>query len=225
MLKYTLPALAAAALVGAAFWFSAPRPAETVTSTTALGLSEIRDVQATPEDREGYFEWTVGSEDAPVTIIEYGSFTCPHCATFHLDVLPRLKAEFVETGKARFVYREVYFDKYGLWAGIMARCGGEERYPGMVDLIYERQATWARGSDSEVFENLSRLARLAGIGDDQIAECARDEANALMLVSVYQENAERDGITSTPSFMINGTRYGNMSLQAFRDLIAEKAGN
>jgi len=85
-------------------------------------------------------DMVMGAEDAPVEIIEYASFTCPHCARFHADVWPQLKADYVETGKVRFIYREVYFDRFGLWASMIARCGGEGRFFAFTDLIYKEQA-------------------------------------------------------------------------------------
>ena len=84
-------------------------------------------------------DMVMGAADAPVEIIEYASFTCPHCANFHATTYPLLKADYIDTGKVRFVYREVYFDRFGLWASMIARCGGEMRFFGMAELIYEKQ--------------------------------------------------------------------------------------
>ena len=84
-------------------------------------------------------EMTLGSEEAEVHIVEYASYTCPHCATFHTEIYPRLKKDYIETGKVRFTYREVYFDKYGLWASMIARCAGPEKFFGLTDLIYKSQ--------------------------------------------------------------------------------------
>ena len=82
-------------------------------------------------------DFGIGEADAPVTIVEYASFTCPHCAHFHDDVFKKLKADYIDTGKVQFVYREVYFDRYGLWAAMMARCGGEMRYFGITDMLFD----------------------------------------------------------------------------------------
>ena len=87
-------------------------------------------------------DMVMGAADAPVEIIEYASFTCPHCANFHANIYPLLKADYIDTGKVRFVYREVYFDRFGLWASMIARCGGEMRFFGMAELIYEKQREW-----------------------------------------------------------------------------------
>lgn len=224
-LKIAAVAALALALVagGGLFWTSSQRSAVAVPGLTELGLSpSAASAQAAEIDREGYFELVLGAEDAPITFIEYASFTCPHCATHHRNVFPLLMEEFIETGKMRFILREVYFDRFGLWAGMVARCTGPERYKGMVSLLFERQAQWARGSDAEVFDNLRRLGRLAGMTDDEIDACAQDRDMQRMLVSVYQENAARDGINSTPSFVINGQRYNNMAWSDLRALLNSK---
>ena len=90
----------------------------------------------------------VGNADASVTVIEYASFTCPHCASFHAGPYKKLKKDYIDTGKIKFVFREVYFDKVGVWSSLIARCGGQERFFGIADLIFKGQKEWARaGSD------------------------------------------------------------------------------
>ncbi len=83
----------------------------------------------------------MGQEDAPVTLIEYASFTCGHCGTFHEENMPKLKAEYIDTGKVRFIQRDVYFDAVGLWAGILARCGSDDKYYSVGDMIFDQQKT------------------------------------------------------------------------------------
>lgn len=175
-------------------------------------------------DTSGILEMTQGAEDAPVTVVEYASFTCPHCANFHKGPYKELKENYIDTGKVKFVYREVYFDRYGLWAGMVARCGGAERYFGITDLIYDQQSDWARGEPAQIAENLRRIGRTAGLTDDQLDSCLTDSAKAEALVALYQKNAEADEINSTPSFIVNGEKYGNMSYAAFADLIDGKIG-
>ena len=94
-------------------------------------------------------DYALGNPDAAVTVIEYASFTCPHCREFHDAVWPQLKKNYVDTGKIKFVMREVYFDRYGLWAGMVARCGGELRYYGIVDILFNTQKDWAASNDPE----------------------------------------------------------------------------
>lgn len=167
-------------------------------------------------------EMQLGNPDADVTVVEYASFTCPHCRTFHDTVFDELKENYIDTGKINFVYREVYFDRYGLWAAMVARCGGADRYFGIADLIYEQQEEWVQGEPAEIVANLRRIGKTAGLDDDQLDTCLGDAEKAQALVETYQANAEADEITSTPSFVIDGTKYSNMSYDEFSSILDEK---
>jgi len=169
-------------------------------------------------------EMTIGAEDAPVTIIEYASFTCPHCANFHKNVFGGLKAEFIDTGKVKFILREIYFDRFGLWAGMIARCGGPEKYFGIVDLLFTKQNQWVEsGADpSTIVENLKQLGRIAGLTDDAMETCLIDKEMATALVEEFQRTSVADDVRSTPSFVINGEKYGNMSLAKMTAILNEK---
>ena len=170
-------------------------------------------------------EMTKGDPEAPVEVIEYASYTCPHCATFHQNVLPQLEEDYIDPGRVHFTYREVYFDKYGMWASMIARCGGAERFFGITDLIYDAQSDWARaGSDMAVAGELRRIARLAGLGEEQVEACLSDADKLRSLVAWYQENAEEHGIQSTPSFVIDGETYQNMSYAEFTEVLDEALG-
>ena len=169
-------------------------------------------------------EMVLGSESASVTVIEYASSTCPHCKTFHEETFKEFKANYIDTGKVRFIFREVYFDRYGLWAGLVARCGGSDRYFGIMDMIFARQAEWtAAGSEAEVAENLARIGRTAGLKDEEVNACLRDRELARAMIAVYQENAETHGIRSTPSFIIDGELItGARSYEEFSAIIDSK---
>ena len=170
-------------------------------------------------------EMTLGEADAPVTVIEYASFTCPHCRRFHEGPFKQLKADYIDTGKVQFVYREVYFDRYGLWAGMVASCGGPVRYFGLVDLIYERQAEWTASNDpAQIAENLRGLGRIAGLTNEQLDACLTDGEKAQAMVALWQQRAEADDINSTPSFLIDGVKYGNMNYADFSRILDEKLG-
>lgn len=170
-------------------------------------------------------DMVMGAADAPVEIIEYASFTCPHCANFHATTYPLLKADYIDTGKVRFVYREVYFDRFGLWASMIARCGGEMRFFGMAELIYKKQKEWGASGDPVVIvEELRKLAKTAGLTDEMLDECMNDAEQAKALVAWYQANAERDDINSTPSFLIDGEKFSNMAYPEFQKILDEKIG-
>ena len=164
-----------------------------------------------------------GSPDAKVEIIEYASYTCPHCASFHAGPYKDLKKDYVDTGKVKFVFREVYFDRFGLWASMIARCAGPDRFFGMTDLIYKEQSLWSRAGDpAAIVAELRKIGLKGGQDNDTLDACLEDADNAKALVAWYQENAERDNIRSTPSFLINGEPYSNMNYVDFSAIIDEK---
>ena len=193
------------------------------TNTAQYAVPGAAMAQEANTETKEIVEMVLGAEDAPVEIIEYASYTCPHCANFHTNVFDDIKKNYIETGKVKFVYREVYFDKYGIWASLIARCGGEEKFFGITDLIYKGQKEWARaGSDGAIADELRKIGKLAGIGQDEVEACLTDANYIRALVEWYQANAERDNIQSTPSFLIDGEPYSNMSYAEFAETLDEK---
>ena len=210
---------AAVAAIGLGAYFVTSPASNTVTPADPFGAANAQE--AADVDTSSIVDMSLGNPDAPVTIIEYASYTCPHCARFHEGAFKELKANYIDTGKINFIYREVYFDRYSLWASIVARCGGTpESFFGMSDLIYEKQAEWSRaGGPAEIADELRKIGRLAGLNDAGMETCLQDADKARTLVAWYQENATEDGIESTPSFVINGTKYTNMSYAEMSELI------
>lgn len=186
-------------------------PAEEATTEETAAAEEPGAIQ----------DMTQGVEDAPVTIVEYGSFTCPHCAAWHEESYEQLKEEYIDTGKVRFIFREVYFDRFGLWASMIARCGGEMRFFPIHDMIYEQQREWVGDQQPQtIADNLRRLGLAAGIGQEQLDACLNDAAQAEALIAWYQANAEADAIDSTPTFLINGEKAsGEMPYEEFKALV------
>ena len=174
-------------------------------------------------DTSGIKDMSIGNPDATVTVIEYASFTCPHCAAFHADSFKKLKADFIDTGKINFINREIYFDRFGLWAGITARCGenAENRYFGIIDMMYEQQRDWANsGNPPEVIvEKLRTIGKTAGLTDADLDVCFRDGDRAQALYATYLKNSEADGVQATPSFVINGELHRNMPYEDLKALI------
>ena len=204
----------AAALVAGAFALNLSSPQNGL----LVGMANAQT--DTPADPAAIPDMVIGSADAPVKITEYASFTCPHCANFHATVWPQLKANYIDTGKVQFTYREVYFDRFGLWASMMARCGGEMRFFGMTDMIYDKQRDWtASGDPATIAQDLRKLGKTAGLTDAMLDECMNDAAQAQNLVAWFEANAKADDINSTPSFIINGTKYSNMSYEDMAKII------
>lgn len=210
---------AAVAVIGLGAYFVTTPSSTSVTPADPFGAANAQE--AADIDTSSIVDMTLGNPDAPVTVIEYASYTCPHCARFHQDAYKQLKADYIDTGKINFVYREVYFDRYGLWASMIARCAGStEAFFGMTDLIYENQSEWSRaGEPSAIVGELRKIGLLAGLDGDTLEACLQDADKARTLVAWYQQNASEDGIESTPSFMINGQRYTNMSYPEMAELI------
>ena len=216
-MKRILPMVAAALVgVGAYFLFvhepsnSAPQTAA-VTSTTSVDVADNADENA-DLDIASIPDMMIGNQDAKVTVIEYASYTCPHCASFHAGTYKELKRDYIDKGKINFVFREVYFDRYGLWASMIARCAGPDKFFGMTDLMFKNQSQWTRaGEPAAIIDELRKIGRLAGMDGDTLEACLNDDEKAKTLVAWYQEKAGADEIESTPSFVINGKKYSNMS--------------
>lgn len=170
-------------------------------------------------------EMMQGDLDAPIEMIEYASFTCPHCATFHADVYPKLKINYIDKGLVKFIYREVYFDKYGMWASMIARCAGADRFFGMTDQIYRKQSDWARAeSDVAIVNQLRKIGLVAGLDESQLSACLQDGVKLRALVEWYSVNAKRDEIKSTPTLIINGEKHSNQSYEQLTEILDEILG-
>lgn len=145
----------------------------------------------------------LGDADAPVTVIEYASLTCGHCAAFHTDTYPGFKEKYVDTGKVRMIFRDFPLDQMALAAAMIARCdGAPEKYHAFVDLFLRQQKKWTRAED--VMGELRRMARLGGLTDDAVKACLSNETLGQSVLDRAREAQDSHGISSTPSFIING---------------------
>jgi protein-disulfide isomerase len=210
---------AAVAAIGLGAWFVTSPGPNMAAPADPFGAAQAQEAGVI--DTSSIAEMSLGNPDATVTVIEYASYTCPHCARFHEDAFKQLKADYIDTGKINFIYREVFFDRYGLWASLVARCGGTtQSFFGMSDMIYAQQSEWTRaGEPAQIADELRKIGRLAGLDNETLEACLQDGDKARTLVAWYQENATADGIDSTPSFVINGTKYSNMSYAEMSELI------
>ncbi len=143
----------------------------------------------------------MGSDHAPVTIIEYSSLTCPHCAEFNEKTLPQIKADYIDTGKVRYISRDFPLDKVALEAAQMARCVPPERYFAVTDLLFKSQANWMRADDPVAA--MSPLGKFAGMSDSALKACF---ANTKLQEAIVAEDADGDKkykIEATPTFIFN----------------------
>lgn len=168
-------------------------------------------------------ERALGDPDAPVTIIEYASMSCSHCAAFHKNMLPWLKETYIETGKVRFVFRDFPLNGPAVWGAMTARCAKPDRYFAFLDMLFAKQRDWAFGEDPKAA--LAKLARVGGIGKTAFDKCMADQELQDRIVQSRSDAVERYNVRSTPSFIIDGkTVTGGMSEEKFTKLI-EEAGS
>jgi protein-disulfide isomerase len=196
-------AVVAAAIAGGLYWRSQ--------SESGAGSGEPGD-KKDPEIAElmaaGPLEdISLGKVDAPNTIVEYSSMTCPHCAQFHTDVLPELQKKYIDNGQARLILREFPLDGLAVAAFMLARCAGPDRYYPMVNALFETQKTWAMpGADGK--EKLLMIAKQAGFSKEKFDQCLADKELFDKIVAVRTRAPEKYGVESTPQFFVNGKRLG-----------------
>lgn len=150
-------------------------------------------------------DMTMGAEDAPIEVIEYASMTCPHCASFHHATWPKLKENWIDTGKVRFVFREFPFDRPGLAAAMLARCGGEQRFFAFIDILFKQQEKWTRAQDP--MAELRRIATLGGVSPEAFDRCLASEELQDMILESRLTGHEKFGVQGTPTLIINGEKH------------------
>jgi protein-disulfide isomerase len=163
-------------------------------------------------------EMALGDPNAPVTVVEYASMTCPHCATFHVQTYPEIKKRYIDTGKVRFVFREFPLDQLAAAGFMLARCAGEDRYFPMVEALFEQQRTWAQSEDP--LARLFAVARQAGFTQRTFEECLANQELLDKIATVRQRASEVYGVNSTPTFFINGKiERGDMTIEGMSKAI------
>ncbi|WP_439500521.1 DsbA family protein [Aminobacter ciceronei] len=159
----------------------------------------------------------LGKADAPVTIVEYASMTCPHCAHFHETTLPALKTKYIDTGKARLIYREFPFDPLAEAGFMLARCSKDNYFP-MVDVLFKQQQSWAGSQNPK--DALLQISKLAGFTQESFEACLTDQ-KLLDDIRAVRARGENDfKVDSTPTFFINGKVYkGAMTIEEMSAVI------
>jgi protein-disulfide isomerase len=170
----------------------------------ALGLwgGAPTNAQQAPQPRAD--DRILGKPDAPITIFEFASLTCPHCADFDEHTLPKLKAEWIDTGKARLIFRDYPLDEAAVRAATLARCAPPEQFYGFIDALFRSQTNWAQSG--KIDTALSKLAKVAGMSDEQYAACMKDAVAQKQVLDSRLEAEQQYKVESTPTFIINGVR-------------------
>jgi protein-disulfide isomerase len=191
---------------------AAPVLAQDKTVEPPEPTGQVADLKVSDKD------FALGKADAPVLVVEYASLTCPHCASFHTEVLPGLKEEFVDTGKVRYIYRDFPLDRLALVASMVARCAGPGSYFGFIDTFFAAQDQWSRSSDP--LAALRNLARLGGMSQNAFDACLKNVDVQNEILAQRLEAANEFNVGSTPTVFVNGAKYGGgMNLDQFRTLL------
>jgi protein-disulfide isomerase len=153
----------------------------------------------------------IGSDKAPVTIIEYASMTCPHCAHFEETTLPELKKRYIDTGKVRYVMREFPLDALAAAGFMLARCAGPDKYETVVETLFAKQADWAMVQ--KPIPPLMAIAKQFGFTEESFNTCLANQKVLDDIQAVRDHAVNKLGVNSTPTFFINGKRFvGDLSI-------------
>jgi protein-disulfide isomerase len=158
----------------------------------------------------------LGKAEAPVKVYEYASMTCPHCARFQTDVFPHIKSKYIDTGKVQWILREFPLDPRAAAGFMLARCAGDDKYHAMIDVLFHQQANWAFVDANQVLPALSQIAKQAGFTQEQFDKCLQDKTLYDGVMAVKQRATDKFKIDGTPTFFINGRRFGGeLSVEEF----------
>ncbi len=214
---------------------------EQITETIEQTSAEVEETLEQPESDAGFLnrDMVLGDPNAPVEIIEYASITCNHCATFHNNVLPRIKEKYVDTGKAKIVVRSFLLNGIDAQGSAISRCVPERRYFAFMDALFERQTEWYdipeyqrlsglhdQQTAGQMFvehtmSEISKIARQVGLNQAKIDECATNEVIGEYLFSIYQEAVDKYKVNSTPTIIVNGNKTNNDYASIERAIEAE----
>jgi len=179
-------------------------------SSGTVDMAELLKPGALPDE-------SMGKADAKVTIVEYASMTCPHCAHFNDTTFPELKTKYIDTGKVRYILREFPFDPRAEAGFMLARCSGDNYFP-MVDVLFKQQQNWATADNAK--DALFQLSKLAGFTQESFDKCLTDQKLLDQVRAVQKRGADEFKVDSTPTFFINGKTYkGAMSIEEMSAII------
>jgi protein-disulfide isomerase len=187
-----------------------PAAAKVPESSGDVNMAELLKPGALPDKQ-------LGKDDAKVTIVEYASMTCPHCAHFAATTFPELKTKYIDTGKARYILREFPFDPSAEAGFMLARCSKDNYFP-MVDVLFKQQANWVGVNNTK--DALLQISKLAGFTQESFEACLTDQKLLDDVRSVQKRGADEFKVDSTPTFFINGKTYkGAMSIEEISAII------
>lgn len=177
------------------------KPEELVLAQADFGADVPAELEIQPTDV------VLGDADAPVTIVEYASMSCSHCADFHNDIFPQIKQNYIETGKVKFVLRDLPWDNIAMGVSKIARCAPKEQFYPLITAFMRTQSKWIKSMDP--LGDLKQVARLAGLDGTAVDRCIKDAALHEQIVA-SKNTAQKLGVRGTPTFFINGEMLGGV---------------
>ena len=190
----------------------------TLSPTPALAAAgdAAKELAVQPSDR------ILGKAEAPITIIEYASLTCPHCAHFDVTVLPKLKEKWIDTGKAKLILRDYPLDEPALRAAMVARCAPADRFYPLIDTFFAQQEQWVTSRDYRAA--LEKLVKLGGMSDKEFKACISDKKLEDQVAQSRLVASQQLGVDATPTFFINGKKFdGTPTVEAFDQALSGAA--
>jgi protein-disulfide isomerase len=188
-------------------------PLRLISSAMAQSAADVAKPVSLPD-------MALGPANAPVTITEFASMTCPHCAAFNAEVFPKLKAEYIDTGKIRYIFREFPLDVKAAAGSMLARCiakGDANKYFAVTDLLFRSQNDWVMKNTTET---LTRIGKQAGLSAQEVEDCLKDQKLLDQIAADQKYASDVLKVDSTPTFFINGEKVkGETSLAEFEKKI------
>lgn len=221
LLLATAPAVLAAPALGQTDPLTGPVPEDEPIRDAAPAAEAPAQPAPAPAPDLRFADRALGRDDARVTVVEYFSLTCGHCAAFHRETFPQVRSQLVETGRVRILFRDFPLDQLALAAHMLTRVVPPDRYLGFLTLLFEQQNRWALARGADHLGELARLAALAGVSRAQFDATLADQALARAVLEARQRGQQEHGVNSTPTFVF-GTRVvpGNMTFARFAELAA-----
>ena len=179
---------------------------------SSLRANDIYSIEKVLEPRY------MGNVNAPIKFTEFISFTCSHCADFHINKLPSIKEKYIDTGKIYFTYKDFPLDKFALKASMIARCSGERKFFSFLNVFYKKQKDWTRTKDP--FKSLLKIAKVGGLKDEELKVCIGNKSIEDGILKDRLKSSKKFDITATPTIYLDGVKYkGDLTIEALESKI------
>ena len=160
---------------------------------------------------------SMGSDELNITIVEYASLTCPHCATFHGEVFPRIKSDLIDTGIVRYIFRDFPIDPIAMAGSMIAHCSGDNKYFGVIDVLLKTQDEWLFENENP-YNGLLKVARLAGLSEEDVKMCLNNTDLFNLIENNQKIATTKFGVNGTPSVFVNNKKISTLD---YDTIIAE----